>query len=276
MNRLHVVWIAILIALVTTVLAQPAPPPTARPPSPPSSLPAPPAPPSPAAGIKGAVDAHLAQVRRTLANNTALPKDLRDKLTKRLDKVRGAVDKRLSKIDFSNLATMESELEKMGEDIEQAMEGLEDDLEKLGDTIGKDLAKQLGNLQFDFDDDDMIPMTPGVDIDADDDDLRDAIDDLKDLALQPAQRASIVKIRTDSDTKVAAARKQMDDLSKQLETALANSATSDADIARMVDQLSAQEAAIRKSRILAWVQARRVLDVAQRKKIEDAMKKSTK
>ena len=53
-------------------------------------------------------------------------------------------------------------------------------------------------------------------------------------------------------------------------------ANKDAEITRLVDQISAQEAVIRKSRILAWAQARRVLDDGQRKKIEDAAKKKTK
>ena len=62
----------------------------------------------------------------------------------------------------------------------------------------------------------------------------------------------------------------------ELRAALGNPATSDADITRLVDQISAQEAVIRKARILAWAQARRVLDDGQRKKIEDASKKKTK
>jgi hypothetical protein len=119
-------------------------------------------------------------------------------------------------------------------------------------------------------------MAPDVDIDVDDSDLKDAIQDLKDVALKPAQRDAIGKLRADSDKTVAVAKKQLDDLSSKLHTALGNPATSDADIAKYVDQISAQEAAIRKARILAWVNARRVLDDAQRKKIEDAAKKKTK
>ena len=98
----------------------------------------------------------------------------------------------------------------------------------------------------------------------------------RDLALNPGQRTAITKLRTDSDKAVGAAKKQLDDLSAKLRTALSNPATPDADITRLVDQISAREAVIRKSRILAWAQARRVLDDGQRKKVEDASKKKTK
>ncbi len=257
-------------------VAQPAPPP-----APPPAKIAPPPPPAPLpvkqveAQIQGAIDA--------VKNNPAIPKDIRDSVVKRLTAVRGTVGKRMSKVDFSDMDAFEREMEKMGEEIEKEMEGLEEEMEKLGEKLGKDLAKNLGKIDIDvdldFDDDDDhpgIPMRHGADIDDDDDDMAEAIDDLKDLALKPAQRDQITKLRVDSDKTVAAAKKQLDDLSTKLEAAIANSATPDADIARLVDQISTQEAAIRKARILAWSQARRVLDHAQRKKIEDAAKKKTK
>jgi len=281
--------------------AQPTPP--APPPSPrPVTKPAPPKPPKPPAvgqvggssidGIKDMVTGQLDTVRSSLKNNPNIPKDVRDKVTARLDKVRATLDKRLSNLDLSDLDKLGEEMEKMGEELEQAMEGLDKEMEQLGDKLGKDIAKQvtkdlgknLGKLKLDFDfdfgddddddDDDSVPMTP--DVDADDDDMRDAIDDLKDLSLKPAQRTQITKLRTDSDKTVAAAKTQLDELSTKLRTALGNPATPDAEITRLVDQLSAQEAVIRKARILAWAQARRVLDDGQRKKIEDASKKKTK
>lgn len=283
----------------------PAPPaPTAKPtppvpPAPPAGGPRPPKPAKPPAvgsiggfsidGIKDMVVGQIDTVRSSLKNNPNIPKDVRDKVTARLDKVRATLDKRLSNLDLSDLDKLGDEMEKMGEELEQAMEGLDDEMGKLGDKLGKDIAKQvtkdlgknLGKLHLDFDfdaddddDDDNIPMTP--DVDADDDDMRDAINDLKDLSLKPAQRAQITKLRTDSDKAVATAKTQLDDLSTKLRAALGNPATSDADITRLVDQISAQEAVIRKARILAWAQARRVLDDGQRKKIEDASKKKTK
>ena len=46
----------------------------------------------------------------------------------------------------------------------------------------------------------------------------------------------------------------------------------DAEVAKYVDQISAQEAALRKARLLAWVSARRLLDTAQKAKLQAATK----
>jgi len=237
-------------------------------------------------GVKAMVIGQLDGVRASIKNNPNIPKDVRDKLNARLDKIRATLDKRLSNLKITDLDKFGDEMEKMGEELEDAMEGFEEEMEKVGDKLGKDIAKQvgkdLGKMDFDFDfdfdhdDDHNIPMAPNVDIDADDDDMKDAISDLKDLALNPGQRTQITKLRTDSDKAVSVARKQVDDLSTKLRIALGNPATPDAEITRLVDQISAQEAVIRKSRILAWAQARRVLDDGQRTKIEDAAKKKTK
>lgn len=243
--------------------------------------------------IDGVKDLALRQVdlaRDTIRSNTKIPKDVRDKLLSRLDKVRATLERRLGNLNVSDLDQLGHEMDKMGEEISQAMDGLDADMSKLGDQLGKDLAKQFGkqfgknfgnfNIHVDNDDDDEddvdADIPTSLDVEADDEDLKEAISDLKDLALKPTQKEAISKLRADSDRAVASAKKQMDDLSAKLHTALGNSASTDADIGRYVDQISAQEATIRKARILAWVQARRVLDVAQRKRIEDAAHKKTK
>ncbi len=231
-------------------------------------------------GLHHMVLAQLDRARDTLRNNPSIPKDVRDKILARLDKVRATVDKRLANIKVTDLDQLESEMEKMGEEIGQAMDGLDKDMDKLG----KDFAKQFGknftvNIDSDKndDDDDNLGSIDTPDVDADDDDMKDAIKDLRDLALKPDQKDRINKLRADSDTSVAIAKKQIDELSAKLKAALANPATSDAEIGRYVDQISAQEATIRKARIVAWAQARRVLDDAQRKRVEDAAtKKRTK
>ena len=46
------------------------------------------------------------------------------------------------------------------------------------------------------------------------------------------------------------------------------------EMGKSIDAVTQQEAAIRKARILAWVNARRVLDDAQRKKVEAAAAKA--
>ena len=98
------------------------------------------------------------------------------------------------------------------------------------------------------------------------------IADLDDIALKPSQRDKIAKLRASSDAEVAMAQKRLDDASKRLETALADTKTTDAQVALLVDQVSSHEAAIRKARLLAWVGARRVLDADQIQKLEQATK----
>ncbi|HSK02546.1 MAG TPA: hypothetical protein VK932_14940, partial [Kofleriaceae bacterium] len=201
---------------------------------------------------------------------------------------------------------MGAELEKAMEGLDEELEKLGDRLGKdLAAKLGRDLAAKLGrdlarglrpsiridgdddrgrrrdrdrrrdrrgrdddDRDDDRDDDDHAGavVIPDVDVDID----VDARGDLPDLTLKPAQREQIVKLRTSYEQEIAVARKQLDDASKRLEVALADTRTSDLEIAKYVDQVSSHEAAIRKARLLTWVNARRVLDEAQRKKIEDA------
>lgn len=278
--------------------APPAPPAAPRPPHPPH-------PPRPGVGGPGvsvtvrdgkvqingvdyAVRHQLDAARAAIRTNRNIPEPERARILARLDRIQATVDRRLANLKVTDIDQIGDELEKMGEEVEEAMEGLEDDLERLGEDLGKnvskDISRKLGKgfakqFKFDFDvdvDDDLdnIPMTP--DLDADDADLGAALDDLKGLALRPQQRDAITRLRVDSDRNVAAAKQQIDETSAKLEAALADTRSSDADIARYVDQISAQEAAVRKARILAWVNARRVLDDAQRKKIEAAAKQHVK
>jgi hypothetical protein len=183
---------------------------------------------------------------------------LRAKLTERIGKVRASVRQRLHHLDTKNLDQLGKQLDEMGKDLDRDMQGL-----------GSDLA----DLHIDVDLDKPDLDTPDFD---DDDDVADAVRDLGDLKLQPAQRAQIQKLRADSDAQVAAARKALATASKALHDQLADGKASDADIARAIDSVSAQEAAIRKARILAWVSARRVLDDSQRKRVEDAARGKTK
>ncbi len=259
--------------------AQPAPPPPAPPAAP--AAPAPPTGPNISGVMKGVAESvreQIANARKSIANNQSIPKATRDKMLARLDKVNAVVDKRLAKLAKGQIDI--ADLEAMGTEVEEAMEGIEEEMEELGEALGKDIDIKLGNMDFDFDfdfdDDDLdtIPMSP--DMDDDDDDMRDAITDLKDLALDKGQRDQIGKIRTDSDKEVAAAKTKLDDLSKKLETALGDPKTSDADIAKYVDQISAQEAAVRKARLLGWHKARRILSTAQQKQVQDAAKKAKK
>jgi hypothetical protein len=253
-------------------------------------------------GIDDFVAGHLEAIRQLLRDNPNIPRDVRDKILARMDRVKSVVDRRLRNLDTTDLDQLGEQMEKMGEELEQAMQGLDEDLAKLdkdfakdfgkdfekafGKDFAKDVAKKIpkdvwasnddDDNDADDDDKDAVPMAPDVGVDADDSDLRDALGDIKDMALKPSQKDAIVKLRTDSDARVAAAKQQLDDASRRLETALGNPQTSDADIARYVDEISGHEAAIRKARLLAWVNARRVLDDSQIQRIEQAAKTAGK
>ena len=262
-------------------------------------------------GLEQLVSAHLAAAEQMLRNSPNVPQDVRDKVLARMAAVRGIVDKNLKTLSSTDIDKLDDQLEKMGDELEKAMEGLDADLAQLGDSIGKkvakDLAKRFGKdfakgfskkgFQFHWNgsDDDQATKHDDKDIntaDADtehdtdtdtdsdvhaddaDQDVTAAIDDLKNFALKPSQKDAIAKLRATSDAKVAVARKQLDEVSKKLEAALADVNVSDTDVTLYVDQISTNEAAIRKARLLAWVAARHVLDADQIKKLEAAAHKT--
>jgi hypothetical protein len=260
-------------------------------------------------GIDRLVAGHLAAVRQLLRDNPNIPQDVRDRLVARMDRVKAIVDKHLKALDTSDIDKLGDQLEKMGDELEKAMAGLDADLAKLGDKIAKDVARKLGKNGFK---DKLkiklgppppgalppkaptppVPPTPDtVDTDTDTDTDTDSsdpydgtqgavgddtvsIDGLKDFALKPKQKDAIAKLRADSDAQVASIKQQLEAASKRLESALADTNVTDVDVARHVDQVSKLEAEIRKARLLAWVQARRVLDADQVKKLEAAARKS--
>jgi len=285
-----------------TTLAQaaPAPPAAPRPPAPsPAPPPAPPAPPRHAgsgvsvtykdgkidiSGVDDLVKEQLDNARKAI-ESAPLPADVKAKLRAKLDKTGAIVGKRLGNAKNLSPEQLGEEMGKMGDEIGKEMEEFGKEMEKFGEQMDKQFGNvhihhgKQGSAHDDDDDDDdtaSVPMAPDVDIDADDDGMKEALKDLGDLALKSAQRDAITKLRKDSDKTVGEAKKQLDQLSSKLHDALGNTAITDADVAKYVDQITAQEAAIRKARLLAWVNARRVLDDAQRKKVEDAAKKKAK
>lgn len=252
-------------------------------------------------GLEEFVRQHLEAAREAIRNNPNIPPEAREKALARLDRAHAIVERRLRNLNTTDVDALGDEMEKMGDDIEKAMEGLDEEMEKLGEKLGKDFAKQLGKdlakglkpairidrdrdrdhdrAERDADDgkddeddrdgdhDSVVLVTPDSDTDAD---THGAVRDLPDLTLRPAQREQIARLRSTYEQQIDVAHKQLDDASRRLEVALADPRTSDADISRYVDQVSTYEAAIRKARLLTWVNARRLLDEAQRKKIEDA------
>src|SRR5262245_57834212 len=174
----------------------------------------------------------------------------------------------------------------MGEEIGEEMDHFGKDMDKWGKDFEKQMQKQMKSQHFawkgpnvdvhvdtddDQDDDSDVPVVADLD---DADDLADAMKDLGSVKLEPAQRATLKQLRADSDAKVANAKRQLDTASEQLRVQLETGNASDQDIVRSIDNVTRAEADIRKARILAWVNARRLLDDNQRKKIEGAARKT--
>jgi hypothetical protein len=254
-------------------------------------------------GVRETVNDALKQARSMIESNPSIPPDVRARVLSRLDRVNGIVDRRISKLKTTDIDQLGEELGRMGEEIGNAMDGLGEDLSKLGDKIGKDVAKQIqksfkhmaphavqtddsndsaddnkGNSDSDSDsdsdtdsDNDSATAVPtATAMDPDDDAAKQAIVKLGNLSLDSHQRAVIAQLRTDTERRVSAAKQEIDRLSDTLRVALDNPASSEAEVGRYVDQISAQEATIRKARINAWMSARRVLSDDQRAQVSGA------
>jgi hypothetical protein len=192
-------------------------------------------------------------------------------------------------MDVKDMDELGEELGRLGEEIGEEMEQFGEEMDQFGkdmDQFGKDFEKQWSKdfgKQFRKQWGPHGPQDHDVDVDIDLPDMPDPADvdddivrDLGDLSLSQPQRDQLKKLRTDSDAKVAQAKQALEKASDALEKQLKNPNASDADIARSIDAVAQQEAAIRKARILAWVNARRMLDDGQRKKVEGAAKGRTK
>ena len=260
-----------------------------RPPTPPRA-PAPPrAPRAPHAGhgphvnvdidlgdIDEMVDEHIRNAIEAIRDNDSIPAHVRGVLEQRLHKARNKVKKRIAKVNPHDLDQLGKELEAMGEELGEEMEQFGKEMEKWGKDferkMGKKLSKKL-DFKLDLRDD-----LGGIDLDdADDlDDLDDAIRNMGSIQLQPNQRAALKRLRQDSEAKVASAKRELDRASETLRRQLENPGATEAEISRSIDQVTKLEADIRKARILAWVNARKVLDDAQRKRVEAAAKGRTR
>lgn len=246
------------------------------------------------------VDAQIAHAIASIDADPNIPAPVRAKLKARLEKMRAKAAKRIAKLDVKDVDQLGEELESIGEDIGSEMEdfgkemdefgkGMDDfgkgmdewgkGMEKWGEKFGKDFQKQMedkvrqkmqqgGNWQVHIDGNDDDNDMP----DMDDSDMQDAVHDLGQLNLNTQQRTQLKTLRAESDAKVAAATANLERASESLKKQLENPSASEADISRSIDAVTQQEAAIRKARILAWVNARRLLDDSQRKQVEGAVK----
>ena len=280
--------------------AQPAPPAPPRPPAAPAPAPAPapgPKPPKPPKPpkvkadvidfrqIDEMVDEQIQNALEAISSDPQIPAHVREAVKQRLEKVRAKVKTRLAKIGPRDLEALGEELGNMGEEIGEEMEKFGDEMEKWSKQFEKDLDKKLEKqmkvkmkhfgpgqvvVQVDHDDEDDEDDIDGV-TDLDDmDDLGDAMKDLGKLKLDARQRADLKRLRQESDAAVQRAKAELDRASEQLRNQLENANVSDQEITRSIDRVTRIEADIRKARILAWVNARRLLDDGQRKSVEAA------
>lgn len=222
--------------------------------------------------VRREVDRAFAQLHDTLASNKDLPPEIRAKLEAKMTQMRATVEHHMANANIQDFDRLGEELGRMGEE-----------LGRMGEELGNELADHYSraggahgphvNVHFDMDDDDdddALGDAPDVD---DADDLDDAVHELGDLKLAPEQHAKLVQLRTESDRRAVAAKEALRAASKKLHEQIANDACDD-DITKSIDAVSRQEAELRKARVLAWTGARRVLNEAQRKRVETASKRS--
>jgi hypothetical protein len=226
-------------------------------------------------GIDEMIDEHIQSALDMVGSNPDVPPAIRDKVTQKLGKLRSKLKAKLGGPITPDQAA------EIGDEIGHDMDEFGHEMEAWGEKFGQDMEKKFGKYNAyahanddDADDDDAVSWSN--DDDDDDGDIDDAIRDMGGLGLQSKQRDQIQRLRADSDAKVSAAKRELDRASDQLRAELANPSASDADITRAVDAVAQQEATIRKARILAWVNARRILDDAQRKKVEGAARHRTR
>ncbi len=256
-------------------------------------------------GIRAMVRGRLAGARTAILHSN-MPPQLRDRALARFDKVNAIVNRKLTKIDLSDLDQLGEQMEELGEEIEEAMEGIEDELEELAKsdpTLRRQLKQLGGDLKFEDNDGDgdddswglsmpvppvppvppvapvapvppvppLPPLPPGPIAGWSSTDVpgyNSRSFDGSDLKLRPDQRTSLRAVRQQSDATISVAKKELDKLSAQLDSALRNKNTAPNQALRLVDAISAQEAIIRKARVSAWLQSRALLDDDQRATLE--------
>ena len=243
--------------------------------------------------IKAQVRAAVARARADIAADTTLPADVRTAVLARMDKVTGVIERRIAKLNLSDLMNLDTQLEGLGDEIEKSMAGLEQEIKlfekKYGRSFGKAIKASKGhfnlNLGGDDDDDDndadddddddngaTVDMSAAADLDADD--LDEAVDDITDMGINGNQRTQLSALRLAEQVTTTAARARMRQASAGLRAELSKSAADLAVINRYIDQISAEEATIRKAQLTALVAAKTVLTAAQQKKVQAAAAKA--
>ena len=252
------------------------------------------------ADVRAQVEADMQRARadidRALAeieHNPHIPAHLKGKLKVKLGKLRDA--------DLDDLIEMAGEMEEFGREMEAWGDELSEEIEQeveqaLRDSKLEYKFKAKGkdfDFDFDFDDDDdddadddafdpwqgtaptaprgpgrtgRMPAPPPI-IDFGDTDF--ALDvDIDDLQLTSGQRAELKRIHGAEQAATAPAERRIDQLSRELRGELESDDTTDAEINRLVDEISHQESVVRKARLSSLVKTRKLLTNAQRSKVD--------
>ena len=259
-------------------------------------------PPDVRAQVEADMDRARADIDRALAEidrNPHIPAHLKSKLQAKLRKLRSA--------DLDELIQMAGEMDEFGREMQEWGEELQGEIqEEVQRALKYKLkakAKAKGqdhdhdydfDFDFDFDQDDddahgndfdpwagtapvpppppgrmgrLPPPPPGpVILDLGDDFALDV--DIDDLQLAPGQRAELKRIHGAEKAAVAPAAQKLDQLSRELRRELENDDTTEAEINRLVDEISRQESAVRKARLSSLVKTRKLLSNAQRSKVD--------
>ncbi|HVK88067.1 MAG TPA: Spy/CpxP family protein refolding chaperone, partial [Kofleriaceae bacterium] len=100
------------------------------------------------------------------------------------------------------------------------------------------------------------------------DDYDDFDVDLDELQLTKAQRAELRRIGRDQQVVIAPAEQKIHELSRELRKVVDEINADEGQVGRLIDQISAEEAKVRKARITAMTRTRKVLNEAQRRKLD--------
>jgi hypothetical protein len=224
-------------------------------------------------GMGTYVDRSIDRALRGL-DRPGIPGRVRKKLRARLEALRGRLRRQLSHLDARDIEQLGEEMGRIGEEMAGEMEHLGEDMDPSrrpwqAVKPGRYRAGSAARHDTDDDDDDLGGSPTDVD---DDEDVDDMARGLGTLSLQGEQREEIAHLREVSEHQIADAKQALEAAERELHDLLDNPASNDAAIARAVDAVSQQEAAIRKARLLAWHAARRVLDEDQRRRIEEAVR----
>lgn len=269
--------------LVGAAGAQPAPPtpptpPTApkgpKPPKPPKA-PKPPAFPDIDGIVKRELQTALGGTIAELEDNDDIPPSIKARILKSLKKAQSSGDPQ-DLIDLSDLNGLGADLsDKITDEVERALKqaGKAAKIRIRKGGVHIDLGGDPwapGAHSSPFDDPDLgwlrgLPFGPfSGDVDPPDLDLDLDLDfdldfDPDDVQLDPAKVTALEKIAADEDKITGPAQKKVVELGRQLKKVVAGANPNQAEIDRLVDAITAEEAKIRKARLGALTQTRKVI-----------------